>query len=106
MILRTSFGNYKGIFLKTGRYAYDNSIVIELWNDDGPVARLTVCLCDKTLEDNEAYIDTNNLPCALEFIERYGLGKPIGIFRQSGYCVYPLVSFDMKKVRKYEITDR
>ena len=103
MTVETTFGTYKGVFLKTGRYMTDDSVAIQLENvQDGPIARITVCLSDRSLEDGEAYIDTNNCPWAVDFIEKEGLGKRTGRSGRSGYCTYPVVKFDMEKVKEKE----
>lgn len=103
MTLRTTFGTYENVFLQVGKYQADNSVAIRAQNQqDGPIATLTVCLCDKSLSEGEAYIDTNNCPWAVEFIEKEGLGKRTGRTGRSGYCTYPVVKFDMAKVREKE----
>lgn len=48
---------------------------------------------DEKLPDGYAYVDTNNIPFAEEFIEKYGLGVHQGKFRYSGFCTYPLYKF-------------
>lgn len=104
MTLQTTFGTYENVFLNVGRYQADNSVAIQVWNQqDGPIATLTVCLCDRRLDDGEAYINTNNCPWAVEFIEKEGLGKRTGSMGHSGYCTYPVVKFDMVKVREKEV---
>ena len=40
-----------------------------------------------------SYIDTNNLPGAMEFIEENKLGTPTGVYGRSGFCTYPEVRF-------------
>lgn len=103
MILRTTFGVYEGVYLQVGKYQADDSVAIQAWNrQDGPIATLTICLCDKSLGEGEAYVDTNNCPWAVDFIEKEGLGKQTGRVGQSGFCVYPVVKFDMGKVREKE----
>lgn len=102
MEMKTSFGTYKGVYLQIGRYQADGSVAIEAWNNqDGPIARLTVCLCDGSLAEDEAYVDTNNCPRAVEFIEKEGLGKRTGRTGRSGYCTYPVVKFDMEQLREH-----
>lgn len=44
----------------------------------------------------------NNCPWAIEFIEKEGLGMRTGRTGCSGYCTYPVVKFDMAKVREKE----
>ena len=103
MTLKTTFGTYENVFLQVGRYQADNSVAIQAENrQDGPIATLTVCLCDKSLSEGKAYIDTNNCPWAVEFIEKEGLGKRTGRTGRRGYCTYPVVKFDMAKVREKE----
>lgn len=103
MTLRTTFGVYEGVHLYVGRYQADNSVEIQVWNtEDGPIATLTVCLCDRSLGEGEAYIDTNNCPWAVDFIEQEGLGKRTGRTGRSGYYTYPVVKFDMQKVKEQE----
>lgn len=102
IVLRTEFGIYEDVYLQVGKYQADNSIAIQVWNRDGPIATLTVCLCDRSLGENEAYIDMNNCPWAVDFIEQAGLGKKTGRIGHSGYCTYPVVKFDMQKVKESE----
>ena len=102
MKLKTRFATYDNLFLTVDRYRYDNSTAVQLWNyTDGPIARLTVCLDDKSLDEDEAYLDTNNLPEAVDFVKEYGLGELTGDFRRSGWCVYPKVKFNMDELEKY-----
>lgn len=104
MILRTTFGVYTGVYLQVGKYRADDSVAIQVRNQqDGPIATITVCLCDRNLGEGEAYIDTNNCPWAVDFIEQEGLGKRTGRTGQSGYCTYPVVKFDMEKVKEKEV---
>lgn len=49
-----------------------------------------------------AAIDTNNLPSALDFVAENRLGTPTGTTRSSGYCSYPVVSFDMERLRELD----
>ena len=57
-----------------------------------PYAKLTVNLQDGLASDL-AYVDTNNVPGAEDFINTYGLGVNTGVTRRSGYCTYPLYRF-------------
>ena len=104
MTLRTTFGVYTDVYLQVGKYRADDSVAVQAWNrQDGCIATLTVCLCDRSLGEDEAYIDTNNCPWAVDFIEQEGLGKRTGRTGKSGYCTYPVVKFDMEKVREKEV---
>ena len=101
MRIETDFGIYDGVFLKTDRYAADNSVYIQAWNwMDGPIATLTVCLDDRMLEKNETYLDTNNCPWVVDFMVNNGLAELTGKMRASGFCVYPSVKLNMAEIGK------
>lgn len=103
MKLKTSYRTYENVFLQVGKYQADDSIAIQAWNQkDGPIATITVCLCDRSLGENEAYIDSNNCPWAVEFIQKYNLGKITGRTGRSGYCTYPVVRFNMEQLTKHK----
>lgn len=104
LTIKTEFETYKGIKLRLGVYRADGSIAIEAWNvKDGPVAVLTVCLNDKSLNVvNETYLDTNNCPWVVDFMESNGLAERTGKVAKSGYCTYPVVSLNMQRIKQYE----
>lgn len=102
MIYKSRYETYENCFLKHIGYYMDGSPTIEVWNaTDGPICRLTVCLCKLTLAENESFVDENNNPYALDFICKYGLGKVTERLESSRYCLYPSVVFDMEQVEKY-----
>lgn len=102
MECKTLFQTYRNVYLFTERYIADNSLFIEIISEeDEPIAVITVCLVDESLESNESYIDTNNCPWALDFIQEYQLGEITGRTRQSGYCTYPSVKFNIDKLKQY-----
>lgn len=102
LIVNTRFGSYTVSSIVTERYIADDSPAILLWSIfDGPIARITVCLDDKELLTNEAYVDTNNCPWAPDWITANGFGKATGKTRQSGYCTYPSFLFDMDRLAEY-----
>lgn len=102
MTMKTSYSIYEDVVLRVSKYMVDDSIAIMAENQqDGPIATITVCLCDKSLGENEAYIDTNNCPWAMDFIKEYKLGTPTGRTRQSGFCEYPAVKFDALQLKLY-----
>ena len=101
MTFKTQYGTYENCYLIKDNYPKDGSLYLQLWNDeDGPIATHTKCLPDSILMENKSYVDTNNIPTVLDFIEEYKLGEVIG-FKGSGYCTYPLVKFNMDEVNKY-----
>lgn len=75
---------------------------IEIWNnEDGPIARITVCIAGSGLAEDETVIDTNNCPWAMEFIKQHGFGQATGRMVKSGYCTYPVVKLDIEKIGEY-----
>lgn len=97
MILKTDFGTYD-VHAKLTTYQNNGNLAIRLVdNDFMPFAMLTVNT-DQPLNDNYAYVDTNNCPWAEEFITKYNLGHPVGIARRSGHCVYPLYRFNLTRL--------
>lgn len=100
--VKTMFATYKNCRLIADRYLCDKSPAIKIWSDaEGPIANLTVCLDDKSLGPDEAYLDTNNFPEGLDLIEKYGLGEMTGKWKASGFCRFPAVKFDMDAVAKH-----
>lgn len=99
--LTTDYETYKDCFFALNNYQMNESLAIDIWNyEDGPIARLTVCLGNVSNE-NSAYIDTNNCSWAENFIKEMQLGKPTGKTCRSGFCVYPEYEFNIDKLRDY-----
>lgn len=99
----TSYSIYKNCKLRLGEYISDGSLAVEIYNDqDGEIASLTVYLCDPTLPENVAYVDTNNCPWAVAFLEENGLAEKTGRTKRSGYCVYPAMKFNREKIAQFE----
>lgn len=95
MILPIGSGTYDAKF-RVDRYLADNSLAVAVYDPkDGLVAVLTVCLNDKSLANNEAYIDTDNCPWAVNFLARNGLAELTGAQRRRGFCVYPQMRFNL-----------
>ena len=92
--------DYKLTGLQADSYRTDGTLYLELWTDEEPFAALTVCLGIKKSKDNKhlAFIDTNNFPQAPQVVEYLGIGEPTGLYRSSGFCMYPLYTFDLQKI--------
>lgn len=102
LTLRTEYGTYTDCFLEVGRYQADNSLAVLLFSkSEGPVATLTVCLCDNHLKENESYVDTNNCPWVVDFLESKGLAKLSDKVMISGYCAYPVMEFDIGRMKEH-----
>lgn len=105
MELKTRYATYKDCYLTIDRYVADKSPAIQIWNaEDGPIAKLTVCLDAKELglKPNESFVDVNNLPEAIDFIREYKLGELTEFAAWSGFCRFPLVAFNMDEIDKYK----
>ena len=77
-------------------------IALQLWCDEGPFATLTVNLPGvRTMPKNVSAVDTNNCPWAPALIKRLKLGIPTGHYLHSGFCSYPVYSFDVSKIAEY-----
>ena len=102
MTVKTAFANYENCFLVLNRYMADGSLCVQIMSeDDGPIARLTVCLNDDFLGENESYLDTNNFREGEAFVKEFCLGELTGEMGFSGYCAYPVVRFNMDALKKY-----
>ena len=117
------WGGKNEVAIEVARYAgRGNHLAIQLWcvetpdvgfcptlhaNENEwwwePYARLTVNFPGEKLADNEAFVDTNNVPNAEEFIEENGLGVCIPGVKMSGFCVYPKYRFDMEKLAQFSV---
>ena len=96
--VKTSYVTYTDCTLRVGQYQMDGSIAVEIFSRrEGPVARI-----DSSLAENEAYVDTNNCPWVVDFLEAKGLAKSTGRTRRSGYCIYPSMKFDREKMAEFE----
>ena len=101
--VKTNFETFSDCFLKVGRYHTDKNLAIQLFSiSEGLIAMLTICLCDPSLKENESYVDTNNYPWAVDFLERKGLAKLSDKIRLSGYCIYPVMEFNRENMKKFE----
>lgn len=105
------FGDEMEVVIRKLSYDNNGSLAVYLFldedNDYEPYALLTVNLpeSDNNKED-EAYLDTNNLPYAKTFVKKYGLAVPTGRVAYSGFCTYPLYKFDLERLKKLEDEER
>ena len=88
------------------KYANNGNLALQImciddetgWEDY--FAKLTVNLTEYTLNENEAFVDTNNCPWAEKFIEENNIGKFQNIYAPSGYCHYPQYKFDIERIEE------
>ena len=88
MKARTYFGTYDVEMTKSS-YSNNGNLALQLWEEDGPFATLSVNL-SKLNNEHLVYLDTNNCPWAEDFVKENNLGYPMAAEAISGFCSYPL----------------
>lgn len=63
------------------------------------IGTITVNLEHEEVNEDEAYLDSNNLPGIEEVVAKLGIGTYTG-YGFSGYCMYPRFKFDLEKLDK------
>lgn len=102
LTVKTKYSEYKNVFVRLGSYIANDSIAIELWNNkEGMIARITVCIPNSTIKEDEVIINTDSHPWAMEFIKEHGLGIEIEKMIKSVYGIYPVVKLNLKEISKY-----
>lgn len=93
--------------IRLAQYCNNNRLYIGLLDEDGyPEADLTVNLSHlEVFDPYDGYVDTNNYPKAMSFIEKNNLGDFSGFYGYSGYCAYPLVHFHKDALEKLAPND-
>ena len=100
--VKTEWAVYKDCFLQVAKIPGRQQQSNEIWNnEDGPIARITVCIAGSRLAEDETVIDTNNCPWAMDFIKQHSFGQATGRMVRSGYCTYPVVKLDIEKIGEY-----
>ena len=92
---------YDIIGINIGKYSYNNNTAISLDCNEGAFATITVNL-DESLDEDMAYLDTNNCSWVEDIMEKYCLGEPTGKYKQSGFCIYPLYKLDLKAIKELD----
>ena len=94
-------GEMYDVSLYVGEYRNNGRLAIILIDGEGEdFADLTVNLSDERCPEGCAFLDTNNLPSAEDFVERNGLGEFTGYWGHSGFCSYPMYRFDTERIGK------
>ena len=86
---------YKGkpVSLRTDTYRNNGTLAVVMEHEDGETDVITKNLNSPFQSDSLAFTDENNIPGIGKWIEKNGLGLPMGIQEQSGFCEYPLYTF-------------
>lgn len=95
------WGVNEELTLYHAKYANNGNLAVVANDKDGfPYAAITVNLVEWKLDDNCAYVDTNNCPWAEDFLRKYDIAYPTGDYRISGFCVYPMYLFSPIKLKR------
>lgn len=102
---KSMFGTDYDIAFSVHNYVTNGNVAIKMWcKEDGafePYGNLTTNL-DVKLCGDYGYIDTNNLGMdTLEWAADNGLCEFHGQYGYSGFCRYPLVKFNLDKIKEY-----
>ena len=83
---------YRGrnVTISAEEYRSNKTLALMLHYENGETEVVTVNLQDPIQSDSLAYLDTNNQPGIEDFIQKNGLGLPMGLSTPSGFCRYPL----------------
>lgn len=100
---KTDFGTIEQVELETGACRNDGSLYVALTAvGDGypePYGNVTVNLGRK-IPPYCAFVDTNNMPEAEDFLTDNRLASFTGLVQESGYCTYPLYRFNAERLRQ------
>ena len=83
---------YKGkpVSLRTDTYRNNGTLAVVMEHEDGETDVITKNLNSPFQSDSLAFLDENNIHGIGKWIEKNGLGLPMGIQEPSGFCEYPL----------------
>lgn len=101
--VKTQWAKYKECFLTVHQYANNDHVYIGIFSaEEGPIADMTVNIAGiERFPKNYSCVDTNNCPWIVDLIKKLGIGHFEHTFLQSGFCEYPVFSFDMGKIDDY-----
>lgn len=86
---------------RTQYFVYDN-LCIHLQTTDTHEDYAILTTNIDPLSSDEAAVDTNNHPEAIEFITENELGTDTGKRIKSGFCEYPVYKFDLNKIPQFD----
>lgn len=84
------------------KYDYSQTLAVFANGEDGsPYGIATVYLerQSEKLPEDCAFVDTNNWPYVDKLLIDEGIAEKIETVGQSGFCTYPAMKFDLKKIR-------
>lgn len=95
----TEFCTYKDCYLSIEHYAIDDSLCLQVWNNEGCICRLTVFTGQWGVDMQT--VDVNNCPFAPKLIDDLGIGIDTLRRCKSGFCEYPVYIFNLEKIKEY-----
>lgn len=100
----TCFGRQTSLVLSRLSYSRTGTLAVVAYEASEevlePYATLTVNLPDWAflLDEGLVFVDTNNNPWAIRWLEDNGIARYMGVKAVSGFCDYPLMKFDLGKL--------
>ena len=91
------YGTIYNIILTRSTYPNKNTAIIATTTNGEPFGVFSVNL-GVSLPKDYAYIDTNNMPNAMDFLIKNHFGKYAEKSAQSGFCVYPLMKINLDMI--------
>lgn len=95
--------DFEGRTISLQAMTYENNGTLALMvfydenGDDSDV--ISVNLNNTMMQNDECcFIDTNNIPWAPRFLEKFNLAEPTGVYQRSGFCTYPLFRIHLDKL--------
>ena len=76
--------------LSANSYRNNGTLAVVMTFPNEEELPITVNLNSRFQSDSMAFLDYNNYPGITDFIEKNGLGLPMGFYQESGFCSYPL----------------
>ena len=103
-LILNAWGKDHPISFTLNEYADNGNLCVQAWTHEyefpEPWSTITVNLGIKCPE-GFAFIDTNNNPGIIGWLEANNLGKRTYVTRQSGFCEYEAFKFNMEELNKY-----
>lgn len=82
-------------------YTTNDNLAVVVENEEFEEV-LTVNLKGNPTNKDCAFVDTNNIKWAENFLQENKIAQPTGRYGTSGFCSYPEYRFDMSKLKDYE----
>ncbi len=102
------WGKEYKLSLEISSYRNNNTLAIKAYEYDEefecdfPCSNITVNLPHGFADDHTQYVDTNNWPGIDEFLIDAGIAEDTDIMGVSGFCIYPLMEFNLERLKEYE----